>query len=436
MTYFYNIPLVFFIVLSFSALKAQPVPGDMEQVPDTARNSIYQCEQPVIKGITACDPDAFQLSAQSEAEQIWWWVKDGDEWTYTGEGKNMSIPNFGDDREIRVQAQCPYNPQQNKRLSTFYNGDNGKEGMMFRLVASKKIVLNGFDVNMFDGEDFFSVFVHNGPYRYDINQPEAWTLHEQQYIHGKGKNKATYVDIEPITMQAGDTLGIYMSFENNGIMYYDNGKMDVSDDNIKLDFGKGVSWAFTSVCADRVFNGSVHYSLGEKPVSEAVYTEAVSIEAPERPGIRFNGTYFTTNTEHDVQWFLDGKSIDGGNSTVLYPRDPGRYSVVVSEKGCPSEPSLGLYYEHSDFNDYTDLSKLNLYPNPVKDVAYLHFEREPGRNVKFSVHDASGKMVETGVIKPESGLRHSLDMHQLEPGVYNIRLSSKEQVNVITFVKS
>lgn len=82
--------------------------------------------------------------------------------------------------------------------------------------------------------------------------------------------------------------------------------------------------------------------------------------------------------------------------------------------------------------DNIPISKeLSLYPNPAKDVVSFNIDKEV--NVTFAIWNMTGRQIQSG--KAHQGL-NTIDIKNLSPGVYFLKLGTEREVKVLKFVKS
>ena len=75
------------------------------------------------------------------------------------------------------------------------------------------------------------------------------------------------------------------------------------------------------------------------------------------------------------------------------------------------------------------VSKVNLFPNPAKEVAYLEFELVQKANVECFITDANGKLVHEVYYEKIKNAKKTLDLKELgfKPGSYSIQLIFNDQ---------
>jgi hypothetical protein len=82
-------------------------------------------------------------------------------------------------------------------------------------------------------------------------------------------------------------------------------------------------------------------------------------------------------------------------------------------------------------------SKLNMYPNPVRDEAKVRFELNENTNVSYQVYDMSGRLVKTESLGYfTEGMEHEVNVtvNDLAKGAYVLRLNAGSQTSSVKFM--
>jgi hypothetical protein len=90
------------------------------------------------------------------------------------------------------------------------------------------------------------------------------------------------------------------------------------------------------------------------------------------------------------------------------------------------------YQNPNGFNEYTDLSAMQLYPNPGKDKLWLNFTRKGEFLVE--ILDLSGKTIKSASFNSEN-IGQSLDIIDLSTSVYIIKVTEKQKSYFYKFIK-
>jgi len=70
---------------------------------------------------------------------------------------------------------------------------------------------------------------------------------------------------------------------------------------------------------------------------------------------------------------------------------------------------------------------LQVYPNPAKNLLYIQTSVDSGSDIKISIYNASGKMLQTNTLPdPKTGTEYSIDISTLTEGVYFLKLNLAE----------
>lgn len=90
------------------------------------------------------------------------------------------------------------------------------------------------------------------------------------------------------------------------------------------------------------------------------------------------------------------------------------------------------YQNPNGLNEYSDLSAMQLYPNPGKDKLWLNFNRKGDFLVE--ILDLSGKTIKSGSFNSEN-IGQSLDIIDLSSSVYIIKVTEKQKTYFYKFIK-
>lgn len=90
------------------------------------------------------------------------------------------------------------------------------------------------------------------------------------------------------------------------------------------------------------------------------------------------------------------------------------------------------YQNPNGLNEYSDLSAMQLYPNPGKDKLWLNFNRKGDFLVE--ILDLSGKTIKSGSFNSEN-MGQSLDIIDLSSSVYIIKVTEKQKTYFYKFIK-
>ncbi|MEN9972231.1 MAG: hypothetical protein RIS20_578 [Bacteroidota bacterium] len=143
-------------------------------------------------------------------------------------------------------------------LSTTQAGGNGcTSGNMFDVTAgSCPIVINGFTVKpSVSGTTSVAVYYKTGTYSGFQTTAASWIFLGNYSITATAANNPTYFSCSNISIPAGATYGIYVSYSAT----YTNGANTYTNGDITITTGLGLCSLFGGVNNPRTFNGTVHY---------------------------------------------------------------------------------------------------------------------------------------------------------------------------------
>ncbi|UOQ74012.1 beta strand repeat-containing protein [Hymenobacter cellulosilyticus] len=169
-------------------------------------------------------------------------------------------------------------------------------------------------------------------------------------------------------------------------------------------------------------------------------TATVTITAtPARPtvSVQYNGptTTLTSSAATGNQWYLNGVAIAGAtgqtyvvNSAAQY----GSYTVVTTNGGCASAPSLALVVT-SSVKPLAG-SSLSVYPNPTHDGQLTVELTGYTKAVSLSVLNSLGQVVYSATV-PAATQKQALDLTQLPAGIYILQAKTQGGLDTRRIVK-
>jgi len=141
-----------------------------------------------------------------------------------------------------------------------------------------------------------------------------------------------------------------------------------------------------------------------------------------------DGTLEVTNAG-TFQWIncADNSIIAGETSNTFTPATSGEYAVILTQGSC-SKTSECFSVTVSGIGNNELSLEYKLYPNPAHEFVTIETAIEH-TNVTISVFDMTGNLVK--VEKLDRLAKTDLDINELKPGLYMIRIHS-DQVNSVT----
>lgn len=169
-------------------------------------------------------------------------------------------------------------------------------------------------------------------------------------------------------------------------------------------------------------------------------------------GPAISATYPIGAFIQDYEYVAGSGDLDSANGrfciTPEYPSGTYAYFVTIDSTLTPVYPyTLGLYYygtvqpgntgpggghvtigeTTTVYNGPTAVNELNksikfdVYPNPVKDYAYIYFDPSSANNITGTVFDQQGRIVKL-VENMQPSISYTLDFSTLPAGIYTLQL--------------
>ena len=137
------------------------------------------------------------------------------------------------------------------------------------------------------------------------------------------------------------------------------------------------------------------------------YTFKVSLNNPENKTVYLVDNYLGTQTLLDVPYYEHNFSVD---ESVPASVATDRFELIFDNT------TLG--------NDTFELTGIEIYPNPVKDILHLEKGQFNGELNAFSIYDITGKLVMSNTLELQSEL--NIDMSTLSKGLYILELNTSK----------
>ncbi len=149
------------------------------------------------------------------------------------------------------------------------------------------------------------------------------------------------------------------------------------------------------------------------------------------PVITESGGSLCTNTNGTAQWYLDGDPLPGGDAPCIIPVDAGAYTVIVTDAlGCVSAPSAPVPIISTAIAPVTFTGVTRLFPNPANNA--VRIERAEASPATLTLFDVQGRVVRSERISSDTGV---LDISDLVPGLYTVRVASAHDAETLRLVK-
>ncbi|MDH5381947.1 MAG: T9SS type A sorting domain-containing protein, partial [Cyclobacteriaceae bacterium] len=143
----------------------------------------------------------------------------------------------------------------------------------------------------------------------------------------------------------------------------------------------------------------------------------------EKPAIVVEDNKLIVFSEMSLQWYLNGEVIEGENSTYLYPKNSGKYTVSASNSYCTMF-SDELEYLVTGMPDHKkDKLDVKIYPNPSDGgIITLSGSTLNDSNVEIKIYDTFGRLLFNKAIQSEEYEKGYFINEQLSKGVYLIKV--------------
>jgi hypothetical protein len=148
-------------------------------------------------------------------------------------------------------------------------------------------------------------------------------------------------------------------------------------------------------------------------------TLAITVNAkPVTPVVIVNANVLHSNASNGNQWYKSSLLITGATSQDYTFTAVGDYTVVVTQNGCASDPSVISVVTGLDPLDNS--KKISVYPNPVTNELIIESEGNT-QKIDFVIVSATGQVVYTGylyekVVIPTTGYATGLYFIKLKSG--------------------
>lgn len=298
-------------------------------------------------------------------------------------------------------------------LATSYTSNNGSRGAMFNITATNTVTVHCFDANLYGGTTArYEIYYKAGTYVGSETNAAAWTMAGGiNSLYASANNVPTAIPISiNVVIPAGQTYGFYVTnTASGGLNYISSAVTNVtlaSDANITVTGGVGKAYPFSSTYSYRLFNGTVHYSVGN-----VLPVEVNSFRATPLP----NNTVkldWMTESERNNDFFSIEQSTDGGDwNKIGEVKGAGNSLTQLAYEWTDFTPTNGLSYYRLQQTDYDGNStyldpvsvlreektngKLSVSPNPARDHFVIHASDDDASELTFTDllgRDISGQL--------------------------------------------
>jgi hypothetical protein len=301
----------------------------------------------------------------------------------------------------------------------------------------------------------YNVYTNNAGYTLNTVAGVEFQAMELSFSGGPGGGAVTFANTANLVTHpdggvggTGNGFGLFYCtgslFSNGKQLYYNRGGVTVSNGD-----------SYTS-----------RISGVERP--QGTFTSFARLIPPIALPVKF-ASFFVYKQSHDglLNWNIENqsgnvknyeveRSFDGVNFTKISTQNPlnptnGFVSYNFTDAGVFDSYKGTVYYRikqidltgeitYSPIRNIRSDSKafgLNIYPNPVKDKANLVFTLEKAEAVSITLLDALGKRITDYSVQAQKGINQKqIDMSSIAAGTYSFRITTKNDIQNLSFVKS
>jgi hypothetical protein len=148
----------------------------------------------------------------------------------------------------------------------------------------------------------------------------------------------------------------------------------------------------------------------------------------EDPAIILEDNILRSNVSTGNQWLLEGEEIEGATGATYTPLVSGAYTLRISSGGCSKvSPPLQVTVTITDIFEEKDKG-LSVYPNPASEFIRIQSVASAASPVYYSLTNGLGLEIRKGEIEAAEFMQGAvLDVRQLPPGMYFLKLQSAER---------
>ncbi len=152
-----------------------------------------------------------------------------------------------------------------KELSTAFLGGNGASGTMFDVLPAKDIEIQKLYLNLAKEESVtVELWTRTGTHVSYENQPWLWQRAAVAVVEGNGRGKKSSMDVGGLVFNANTLYGFYLVVTLGKFRYTNGmgvGNVAVSNEDLTIYEGAGLTRPFGTVYQNRIWNGDVFYEV-------------------------------------------------------------------------------------------------------------------------------------------------------------------------------
>ncbi|MBD3636763.1 MAG: T9SS type A sorting domain-containing protein [Crocinitomicaceae bacterium] len=413
-------------------------PGDQ----DTSNDTIYDKAstlipfEPAGTSDPSCGYDTTTLYADTTYISNffdWWDSASGG--SIVGTGNSFVVPSIA----TQDTYYLAYQAGGLDSMMTTLTGTNGcSGGNMFDVTSVSGISISGFRVNsgLAAGTNV-PVTIHYiaGGYAGNETNAAAWTTEGSYTVQSGGAgNASTFLSLtSPITVGAGQTVGIYVEYDAD----YTTGANTYTNGDVTIDAGVGLCSSFGGINDPRTFNGIVYWggdpcSAIRVPVSAFITANADVNLGPDSVACAANGAVVLDPGPNLTNHMWQPSGNTGATESVT---SNGQYIVTAEDinTGCEwSDTILIIFGECASIDEQSGLEEMNVFPNPNNGQFTLQIQLMNGVELKnVELVSTDGRLLRTLSFNGELGsYQADFDVRGEARGIYFIRVTTNEGIAV------
>jgi hypothetical protein len=152
---------------------------------------------------------------------------------------------------------------------------------------------------------------------------------------------------------------------------------------------------------------------------------------PEPPIISEVNGMLRTQLALEHQWYLNDSLLEGNTGQMLWARENGNYTAIVSNAACTSNISKPFVWNS---NDVGNLETVVAFPNPTSGIVELVTDQPLNRQSKIQVYTLQGQKVQT--LTNLDKMRHVIiDLNTQPKGLYLIEVKGRTKTKTVKVLK-
>ena len=216
-----------------------------------------------------------------------------------------------------------------------------------------------------------------------------------------------------------------------------------SNASAEINAGEGYAsyaWSTSDATQSIMVSAAGEYAVTVTNEFGCLASDAVNVAVLQAPTISLDDVTACTNQEvmltietDDFVLWLD--EVEGNTYTETYPY-AGEYQVwvTVSNEYCETTDTVTVTVELCNGVEEMSVMEIQLYPNPVRDIATFTVSGYEG-NVSYSVVDLSGREMTFETVSVAGEAVHIVDVSNFVPGMYILRVTTGTEVHNLKFTK-